>query len=339
MTICAIILTVNNYALLKKSLTSLYQTHFPQLKIFVFDNGSTVNLLNKLRRDFPQVEVWREEKNLGFAEGNNRAIVATLLRYRPDYFLLFNNDALAHPDLFKVCLPYLKQGVDLLSPTILLSGGRGIDNVGIDYFRSGYAHSRLLPHNPAQLPSGCCLFISRAFVRKNLKLFGWVFNPLFFSYAEDLELGLRAKLFGAQTRVLDSALVTHRRLGTLGEANLFRHFVSWRNLLWTVITTWPRATIRRNFGYILWGQLVINALYLWDGKFWLFPRIYLSTLKHLKELLATRRKIMAAVCRPQALEQVFVGDIARWSIFLKGRKLYRMGRALKSVYGYFKNRL
>lgn len=332
MKITAIVLTLNNYPLLKQSLRSLLANNYKKLSMLVWDNGSTEDLANKIVQDFPTVEVLRSPTNLGFAQGNNKAITYALKKHNPDYFLLFNNDAVAKRNLLDSCLPYLRQNVDLLSPTILLSKARGIDNVGIDYFRSGYAHGRLEPHNPANLVSGCCLFVSREFVQKNFKLFGWLFNPLFFSYAEDLDLGLRAKLLGAKSTVLDSALVVHERLGTLGEANVFRHYISWRNLLWIVITTWPVKTIIKNFTFLVEGQLIIQALYLWDGKFWLFLKIYLSTLKHVPELLAIRRKIMIAVRYPEALEEVFAGNIARWSSLLAGRKLYHMGHALRLTY-------
>lgn len=335
MTISAIILTVNNYSLLKKSLSSLYKTNFSSLRILVFDNGSTADVCGKLKQDFPQVEVLRSASNLGFAQGNNRAIGYALKQYHPDYFLLFNNDAVADRSLFKVCVPHLRKNIDLLCPTTILDQNRGIDNIGIDYFRSGYAHGRLLPDNSANLISGCCLFISRRLVQKSFALFGWVFNPLFFSYAEDLELALRARLLGAKARVLNDKLVVHKRSVTYGEENRFRIFISWRNLLWTVITTWPLSTIIRNSQYVFGGQIIAGALYAWDGDFWLFPHVYLSTLKNLFRLLKVRKKIMRSIRKTETLENVFAGNIANWSTFLGNRKIYRLGHALKLIYDRF----
>ncbi len=332
MVISAIILTVNNYNLLKKSLSSLFQTNFPALKVLVFDNGSTEDIRGRLKHDAFQVEVLRSPINLGFAEGNNRAIAYMLKKYQPDYFLLFNNDALADRNLFRICLPHLRKKVDLLCPTTILDQNRGIDNVGIDYYRSGYAHGRLMPENKANLISGCCLFISRRLAQKSFALLGWVFNPLFFSYAEDLELALRARLLGAKARVLNDKLVVHKRSVTYGEENRFRIFISWRNLLWTIITTWPFPTIIRNAKYIFAGQLVASSLYAWDGDFWLFPHVYLSTLKNLSKLLKVRRKIMRRIRKTEIWEDVFAGNIANWSTFLGNRKIYRFGHALKLIY-------
>lgn len=334
MQIVGIILTVNNYALLQKALRSLVATKYFKLKLLVWDNGSDENIERNLQREFPNIDFLRSPINLGFAEGNNRAIAYALKKYNPDYFLLFNNDAVAESNLFKTCLPHLTRQMDLLSPTIVLDENRGIDNVGIDYFRSGYAHGRLEPGNRANLISGCCLFVSRRLVRKSFALFGWLFNPLYFSYAEDLELGLRARLLGAKYRVLNIPLVSHRRLATLGEKNQFRDFISWRNLLWTIITVWPRRTIFKNWPYVAWGQIVANVLYIWDGNITLFPHVYLSTLKHLPELLHMRTKISKATNMNQEIkfDEVFIGKIACWSVFLRNRKIYRIGKFLQSTY-------
>lgn len=331
--IACIILTVDNYSLLEKSITSLLACRYSNLSISVFDNGSKQPIKKWLKKDFPKVEYVRSKKNLGFAEGNNRAISHILKTSNPDYFLLFNNDAVANEKLFKECLPHLENRVGLLCPAIMLSGRRGIDNVGIDYYRSGYSFNRLDLGNKAELVSGCCLFVSVGFAKSSFVKFGWLFNPMFFSYGEDLELGLRAKLLGGRTKVLDKYLVVHGRLGTLGEGSKFQEYMAWRNLLWTIITTWPAEDIFRNLWFIIWGQITVSVIYLWDGNPFLFPRVYISTFKYIPKLVRIRKKVQSAYKEKMgSLDDIFVGNIANWDMFLKDRKILRIGKYLRRFF-------
>lgn len=323
-----IILTLDNYELLSKSIKSLIDCRYTNLKIFVFDNGSKQPIEKYLRRDFPKVEYLKSNKNLGFAEGNNRAVAHALKKDNPDYFLLFNNDAQAKQTLFKICLPYLNQGIDLLSPTIILSKGGGVDNVGIDYYHSGFSFARKKKGNKAGLVTGCCLFVSRKFVERSFNTVGWLFNPLYFSYIEDLELAVRSKLFGAKTLVLDDSLVVHKGLGTMGRNNQYQMYLTWRNMLWTVLTVWPSILVLKNLGYILIGNLVMMLVHFWDLNFSIFPKVYFSTVFHLRELLNTRILIQKAAVKKRALDGIFQEGMGDWKMLLGDRKLYWMGRSL-----------
>ena len=58
-------------------------------EIIVVDNGSKVNEAIAIKEHFPEVQVIRSDKNLGFAGGNNLGIKSSAGRY----IFLINNDA------------------------------------------------------------------------------------------------------------------------------------------------------------------------------------------------------------------------------------------------------
>lgn len=84
-----VIVNWNGLAVLRNCLNSIFGlTHFVQLEIIVVDNASHDDSVAVLEREFPQVNIVRNQQNRGFAAANNQAF--TLARGR--YILLLNND-------------------------------------------------------------------------------------------------------------------------------------------------------------------------------------------------------------------------------------------------------
>lgn len=62
-------------------------------RIWVVDNGSRDDSVERIRRDCPHIKLLESDHNLGFAAGNNLALRQALAEGQTDYFLLLNNDA------------------------------------------------------------------------------------------------------------------------------------------------------------------------------------------------------------------------------------------------------
>jgi len=69
-----IIVNWNSKNFLKTCLSSLYEQTYDNYEIIIVDNASTDNSLESITDDFPQVKIIRNEKNVGFAAGNNIGI-------------------------------------------------------------------------------------------------------------------------------------------------------------------------------------------------------------------------------------------------------------------------
>src|SRR3990167_3422431 len=88
-----IILTYNQKKMLEEALDSIIRkTDYKNYKIFLVDNASLDRHDLMVKRKFPQVRIIRNEKNLGYGEGNNIGIKTAVKEYGPDYFVLLNDD-------------------------------------------------------------------------------------------------------------------------------------------------------------------------------------------------------------------------------------------------------
>ena len=88
-----IVLNWNNYDDSARCLESIKNVEYPDYKIYLVDNGSTDQSIERLVAKYhvPCVEFVLNHSNLGFAAGCNRGIEVAL-KDRCDYILLLNND-------------------------------------------------------------------------------------------------------------------------------------------------------------------------------------------------------------------------------------------------------
>jgi hypothetical protein len=95
--IAIILVNWNQYDDTAECLRSLLQITYQDRQIIVVDNGSVDDSAGRLAHDFPNIELIRNERNLGFAGGNNVGIAAAL-RAGADAGLLLHNDTTVAPD-------------------------------------------------------------------------------------------------------------------------------------------------------------------------------------------------------------------------------------------------
>lgn len=115
-----IILSYNTKELLSETLNLLKTPS--QWQIVVVDNASTDDTLAMLSRDYPQVQVIKNDRNLGFAKANNQALKS----FKSEYYLLLNSDAHITPESIVHLLEYAHKHpqVGMITPKILLPSGQ-----------------------------------------------------------------------------------------------------------------------------------------------------------------------------------------------------------------------
>ncbi len=86
-----IIVNWNAEKYLKKCIDSLFEQTYKNFEIIVVDNASTDNSVEFIEKNYPQVHLIKNKKNLGFAEGNNIGITHS----KGEHVALFNPDAVA----------------------------------------------------------------------------------------------------------------------------------------------------------------------------------------------------------------------------------------------------
>lgn len=93
MKLTIIILCWNDAKVISDCLWSIYATtRSTEFEVLVSDNGSTDGSIEFIRKNYPQVQVIENGKNLRFAKANNVGIRAS----RGDYVLILNPDTIIH---------------------------------------------------------------------------------------------------------------------------------------------------------------------------------------------------------------------------------------------------
>jgi GT2 family glycosyltransferase len=95
MKLSIVILCWNDLKVIPDCLRSIYATtHATALEVIVSDNGSTDGSIDFIRKNYPQVQVIENRRNLRFAKANNVGIRAS----RGEYVLILNPDTVIHED-------------------------------------------------------------------------------------------------------------------------------------------------------------------------------------------------------------------------------------------------
>ena len=244
--ISVVVVNWNREALLRDCLRSLAtQTMSPQ-EVIVVDNASSDGSMAMAQRVFAHnahfdLRLIENKANLGFCEANNQGIAVA----RGEFIALLNNDAEAEPGWLKA----LRSGFDdsrigmVASKVLVHEDPSRIDKVGHLIYRDGQNRGRgageidrgQYDRREAVLwPDGCAAMYRKAMLEE---IGG--FDQDFFAYADDAELGLRARIAGWDCLYVPEARVRHHRGQTLGLASVRRLALIERNRILLVAKLFP----------------------------------------------------------------------------------------------------
>ena len=244
MQVSFIIPLFNNLALTRACVASLQATLPAGLKheIILVDDGSTDDTRSWLATLGPPFRVVLNDRNLGYAAANNRAIAIA----RGDVLALLNNDLVFLPRWLEPMLGAHRSLADRagLIGNIQLDAGTGaIDHTGIIINQQGKpVHDRALPARRSRLFSsvrpvpaltGACVLVDRALW---LQLGG--FDEGYVNGGEDVDLCFRARAVGRTNAVALRSVVRHHISASVGrklhdEENSYRLARRWQQELVT----------------------------------------------------------------------------------------------------------
>ncbi len=211
----AIILNYNGQDTIKACLESVYKSDYPNFEVVVCDNASRDGSFELAKKYFSRAHFILNEKNVGFAAGNNIAIRFALEKFA-DYIFLLNNDATVEESALSklVAAAEANEKTGILSPVVYKPDGKIWFAGGeIKWFKMKAIHEfsvRIGRTNKidrtygTDYVSGCAMLI-----KKNVFREIGLFDEKYFLYYEDADFCLRARKKGFKCAVVPSARAIH----------------------------------------------------------------------------------------------------------------------------------
>lgn len=248
-----VIPTYNNLSLLRRCLQSVRRLSYPahQLAVLVVDNGSTDGTSGAVPAPEYNTTCLRLEHNTGFAKACNRGAAEA----SSEYVAFLNDDATADPQWIHALFAGLDaggEGAVCAASTILSGDGSQIEYNGASSNLFGVGRPRSVWGWPdAQEPpregspllfasGGAMLIHRRTFLDSN------GFDPSFFAYFEDVDLGWRLWVLGHKVVYAQAAVVRHIGGATGSRQPAYRRYTLWEcNSLATVLKNYESGTMER----------------------------------------------------------------------------------------------
>jgi GT2 family glycosyltransferase len=216
--VAAVVLTHNGREDTLRCLASLAESAWPWLTVIVVDNASEDGTLDAVAERYPDVQKLRQERNVGFAEGNNAGI-RHAIALGCDYVLLLNNDTIVEAHAVGACVEVAQRYPDCgaACPLIQFADPSNLIWYGGAVFDPRKAHSgRMVGYREQNLGQfkdaqtteravGAAVLIPRPVLQE----VGLLDDRLFFLY-EDVDWSLRARCAGYQIYLVPEARVLHR---------------------------------------------------------------------------------------------------------------------------------
>jgi GT2 family glycosyltransferase len=209
-----------------RCLEELNEQTYPhdRFEVIVVDNASRDGSADLIAKRFPRVQLIRSEMNLGFAAGNNLA----RSHASGSVIVLLNNDAIPDPYWLEELLREY-DGTSLVASKLVFDADpRVVNSGGLILLRDGRgADAGFRQPDDGRFETGGPVFAGcGAAVAVPLAPGEPVFDPAYFAYYEDLDLGWRRRLAGWSAKLAPRSVVRHVHGAAAGERSpLFTFYV------------------------------------------------------------------------------------------------------------------
>lgn len=259
--ISVIILNWNNAPDTLECLESVYASDDPNFSVIVADNGSKDDSVSMLQKTYPEARYLLNGENLGFAEGNNRAIRLAMAEGAQYVFLLNNDATIAKETLSRLrCAAEEHPNAAVLGPTIFYYDAPstiwfGIGEVDLEraclFTRARHKDGNFYRAiEQAEYICGCALF-----ARVSHLQIGGLMDPRFFLNWEEPDWCFRLRKLGLDCLLVGPAKAWHKVSRSFGGHGPLWHYFMYRNrFLWMEIHLSRRDRFRI-FKQHIWPEL------------------------------------------------------------------------------------
>ncbi|PIP12419.1 MAG: glycosyl transferase, partial [bacterium (Candidatus Stahlbacteria) CG23_combo_of_CG06-09_8_20_14_all_40_9] len=249
-----IIVNWNGRYFLRECLDSVFRQTYPSYEVIIVDNGSTDDSVKFVLENYPQVKVIKNEKNYGYAKGNNIGI----REGSGKYVVTLNNDTEVAKnwleELVRVAESNSRIGI-CASKQLNYHNRRIIDAAGC--YLTKYAAGKnigLGEFDCGQYDSLREIFGASgasAFYRKKMLEEIGLFDEDYFLYEEELDLCWRAKLSGWKCIFVPGAIVYHIKSSSVMNSPYRYGYYTQRNRLFNIVKNFSLRTLIAVLPYLL----------------------------------------------------------------------------------------
>jgi GT2 family glycosyltransferase len=271
--IAVIVLTWNNITDTLDCLHSLQKLDYPNFRVLLVDNASSDDTVPVVQQKFPCVQIVENERNLGYAEGNNIGI-RHALRGGADFIFILNNDTVIDPTALRVLVSTAQSSPEAVVfcpkiylydvPNQIMFAGATWDPetalfkyIGLGEEEKG----RYETLSETETASGSAMLVRSS----SIQTIGY-FDPRFFLLWEELDWCSRAQRIGYKMLFVPGAKVWHKVSRSFGGPSPQYHYYFTRNrLLWFERNLRGRQRVRafvRCAKETYWGMLESR----WNSK-------------------------------------------------------------------------
>ena len=290
-----LIITYNSAAYIERCLVALRASVAADCEVVVIDNASADGSADIIARDFPDVRLVRNSTNTGFAAAMNQAVA----RAGGRYVVGLNPDTIAQVGWLDALLAPLADPTVGISTAkiVMMANTQRINACGNTMHYTGITTCRGLDR-PATAPelaapadvsaaSGACFALRRDLWHE---LGG--FDDTFFTYLEDTDLSLKARLAGYRIVYVPDAIVQHDYTNRFSPRKLY--YLE-RNRLTMLLRVYSLRTLITILPALILASLVTWGYALLHGRASIMAllRAYGWLLIHISDIQRARRRTQA----------------------------------------------
>ncbi len=298
-----IIVNYNGYGLLTSCLDSIFLNNYSNYEIIIADNGSTDNSVSKIRNKYSKsrhkLKVLNLKKNYGPSLARNLAFKKS----KGEIIAFLDNDTLVKKDWISQVVPIFRSNKKIgviQSKLLLLEQPNRIDYVGellgnLGFLKSTAQYGEI---DNGQYDSSNSILAAKSagmFIRRQAFIDAGEFDPDYFIFMEESDLGWRTWLAGYKNIFCPKSIVYHKFSSTKDIVdpkfnNYLVRFHGTKNYIQTLIKN-------LSFWYLL--KILPVHLILWfclatflflTGKFLSAKNIYKGIFWNISHLRQTLRK-------------------------------------------------
>ena len=225
-----LVLNWNGEAILNNCIKSILKSKYDNYCITIIDNGSSDNALNNLLKD-ERISVIKIDKNIGYSQGYNYAF-KKIKDNKDDFYLLLNNDTILNEDSINSLVNSMRTygSNNIYGPKILnynnernwFCGGEICIVNGLPYHEgiNSIDSCNIYKTREVYYISGCCMLINKELI-SNLK----GFDTKYKMYFEDVDLCVRAKMYGSKSYYVSDSSIHHLVSFSLGGSFSFSKYI------------------------------------------------------------------------------------------------------------------